>query len=239
MNKEQPGRYRWAKVRVGVGSGLIIRTWATGSKIHIISFPIVFKLFFITDQGGGGISGEVRCCRRVVRTWPETRGQNISKADFDSTSPHMEPSTFTGCPLFEAVTHLCAKALKCSMYLMCRWQSALSDKSMTIYDQGTCVTSLDQHKPFCFKEHTLMILSHHFHVRTTWGFLLWKQEPCRQLWNAWDSERNMYKTEAVTLIHNQSFPVIQIHPLPQPRNSSHSSLCGQKETSAHHLPESH
>lgn len=113
-NKEQPGRYRWAKVRVGVGSGLIIRAWATGSEIHIISFPIVFKLFFITDQRGSGVSGEVGCCRRVVRTWPETRGQNVWRADFDSISPCMEPSTFSVCPLIWSCSPLNNWSDKCT-----------------------------------------------------------------------------------------------------------------------------
>lgn len=99
------------------------------------------------------------------------------------------------------------------MYLMCSWKSALKDKSVRLYEQGTCVTSLDQHKPFCFKEHTLMILSHHFHVKTTWGFLLWINEPCRQLQNAWDSERNMYKTEAVTIPQSE-FPSYPDTPSP-------------------------
>lgn len=89
------------------------------------------------------------------------------------------------------------------MYLMCSWKSALRDKSVRIYERGTCVWQVWINTNHFALKSTLMILSHHFHVKSTWGFLLWMQEPCRQLRNAWDSERNMCKTEPVTLFHNQ------------------------------------
>lgn len=221
VNKEQPGRYRWAKVRVGVGSGLIIRAWATGSKIHIISFPIVFKLFFITDQRGGGISWEVRCCRRVVRTWPETRGQNISKVDFDSISPHTESSTLTACPLTWSCNPLSAKALNKSHVHLTWCLERQEHENLWI---SYLWDRLGSTHPFHYKEHPSPILSHHLHVVV--------KDLCRQLRNAGGRERNMYKSEAVTLFHE--FPSNPHKPSPTPREFQPLSFVWW-ETSAHHI----